>query len=479
LSDQEASKATKTKYRDWSSKAHARYMPLSGVASTDEAKAFIGALVSYFTESKPRSPRAQMASKDKLFDAIAAITADLFASAATQANRLSYRNVRPAAFSRQPVPYRSFVQAMEFLQSNAYVEVLPGGYSRDGGFEAEPDGTFIGDTKTKGSGRGLATRYRATSKLMELGSIHGVTPNRVNVHFKQRVPHQRIVLRPAKLSNLNDLSSRRDMSFEWSDLARSLDKEVSELNDFLASFTFENCERQGYYRVFNGGDRADFQWNLGGRLFDHARKESFQLLSDSKRLNILINGSKVEEVDVRGSHITILHGLRGHEPDWLHDPYEMPDADLPRGVIKYWMTISLGHWKFHSKWPDGTAKHLGIAKTILSRKYPIKAIEKKMLQRYPILQRYHQTASIHQLMFVESQIILDAMKGLASIGIPSLSVHDSLIVRESDTKHAIEQVTVNFRKHTNLCPWLKVSKQGGLVDYITPEMSDEDDARSF
>ncbi len=263
------------------------------------------------------------------------------------------------------------------------------------------------------------------------------------------------------------------------DRTRQLEQDIRQLNDFLGQFQFAGCERLGYCRIFNCGDRKDFRWNLGGRLYDHARKESYQLLPESQRLKIKIDGAAVAEVDIRGSFLTIFYGLMKHEPPWENDPYEVDNDDLPRDVVKHWMTITLGHSQYHKRWPTGTADRFDMTSKAFSRKYPIREVQQAVLKKHPLLLKYHRVSSVFDLMFVESEIILGAMKELMNSNIPTLAVHDSLIVRQDHADDAIASLFRAFVKHARVTPHLKVSFANGRTKVIKPDDRGDYDAAYF
>ena len=60
-------------------------------------------------------------------------------------------------------------------------------------------------------------------------------------------------------------------------------------------------------------------------------------------------------------------------------------------------------------------------------------------------------------MFIESQAMIGTMCELMSRGIPSLSVHDSLIVLASDREIAEQTLSKHYRKETGTVPVLKVN----------------------
>ena len=61
-------------------------------------------------------------------------------------------------------------------------------------------------------------------------------------------------------------------------------------------------------------------------------------------------------------------------------------------------------------------------------------------------------------MFVESKVIIAAMQELMAKGVPSMPVHDSLIVQASKEALAVNTLIHQFRAHTGVVPKLDVSR---------------------
>lgn len=467
--------------KNWSSKSEARFMALSAVPATDVAQAVINATLVAITDRFPAKRNVHIKSAQKHSDAVAAILYDLLKAAATDLQRRSYRLIRPAAFKGQHVSYRFFTEVIDAMEEAKLVQRQVGGFSRSGGFDADPDGDFIGFIKSsdKALGSGIATRFVGTSNLLKLAEVNGLSIPDIDKHFRHRPPTHVLELKRSKHNIGSSPDSGPQIPIVANDRTRQIEHDVRQLNDFLGRFHFEGCQRLGYYRVFNCGDRKDFRWNLGGRLFDHARKESYQFLPERERLRIKIDGAAVAEVDIRGSFLTIFYGLMKHEPPWEDDPYEVDNDDLPRDIVKHWMTITLGHNKYHERWPTGTAKRLDISPKAFSRKYPIRKVQDAVLKKHPVLRKYHRVSSVFDLMFVESEIILGAMKELMNSNIPSLTVHDSLIVRQGDSDDAIASLFRAFVKHARVTPHLKVSFANGRTKVIKPSDRGDYDAAHF
>jgi len=81
-----------------------------------------------------------------------------------------------------------------------------------------------------------------------------------------------------------------------------------------------------------------------------------------------------------------------------------------------------------------------------------------ILEYFPMLADWpSQRVTWADLMFIESEIVIGTMLELMrSYGAPSFPVHDSIIVRKSDTELALDILSQQFSSKTGIRPKLKV-----------------------
>jgi hypothetical protein len=80
--------------------------------------------------------------------------------------------------------------------------------------------------------------------------------------------------------------------------------------------------------------------------------DSYQQMPAEDRSKIKLNGEPVVELDIRASHLTILHAkLRRPFDPAGDDPYRHPK--IPRYVLKAWVTMTLGYDRFQTRWSSG------------------------------------------------------------------------------------------------------------------------------
>jgi len=161
---------------------------------------------------------------------------------------------------------------------------------------------------------------------------------------------------------------------------------------------------------------------------------------------VRIKGELVKELDIRASFLTILYAQRCQSLDLSTDPYEI--EGIPRDVVKQWVVMTLGHDSYHRSWPIAFKdKFFAEEGTELQKVHPIKKVRAAVLNRHPVIAKsQNHPTDIFDLMYLESEAMVRAMLQLKRVyGIPSLTVHDSILVRERDVCAAAEVLSRSFR----------------------------------
>ena len=224
------------------------------------------------------------------------------------------------------------------------------------------------------------------------------------------------------------------MRFEQTPVTEKLERELKGLNSFLDSFELQGGIHRGYIRVFNNGDHPKFEWNMGGRLYSYG-EANYQQMDRTDRLKMTINGEPVCEIDIRASYLTVFHALYGEDFDADKDPYDVPGlGPEARDVVKMWVTASFGNNAPITKWPrELVAKYRERTGKSLGKRYSASKVAEKVLQAFPLLARLGEIVDGRErgwaeLMFIESQAMHATMLELMDEEMPSLAVHDSIIV---------------------------------------------------
>jgi hypothetical protein len=307
---------------------------------------------------------------------------------------------------------------------------------------------------------GKLTRYRATPRLLEIAAGHGITPANVLEHFRFEFEM------PSELVWLTQPSVRTPDTPK----VAKLRSDVAELNAFFSKQTLtpSTIKHLGWIRMFHG--YADgYRWNKGGRLYSQPQGLAcYQSQPEATRLEMRINGERVIEIDLSSSYLTIFYALCDEQLDTTQDAYAgiLGPTPLDRHVAKFWINASFGNSKPLSRWSKDVLKSL---ETQLTKKglsgfdpklYPMKRIKEKVLERHPLLARWGdqirgRVRGYGDLMYIESEAIIGAMLELMrDHQVPSLPVHDSLIVPALRFNVAKGALIHHFRKQTGVVPRL-------------------------
>ena len=405
------------------------------------------------TDRKRKNRRGKDA-LEKYHRATGAVIADLILGFRREKSPLSYRTLSPATFTDGPVSYRTFKSIIDTLVGLGLAfKAAQGFYKRE----------------IISSGR--ATRYGLSTLLLEIAADFEITPANIDKHFACELPRTPLVLHSAKerhdwkhsISRYRPFKGKKTVRFEPTDQTTKLEAEVTELNEFFSGFKLEGGTHRGYRRIFNLGSEVGYRWNKGGRLYS-AGDENYQMLSADERARMRISGELVAELDIRASFLTILYAQRCQTLDLSTDPYEV--QGIPRHVVKQWVVMTLGHDTYHRSWPKSFKdKFFEETGEELQKVHPVRMVRDAVLGKHPVIakcQNHH--TDIFDLMYLEAEAMVRAMLQLKrAYGIPSLTVHDSIIVRERDVCAAAEAVTRSFKSVCGVEPEFGNWKRPGSV----------------
>ena len=191
-------------------------------------------------------------------------------------------------------------------------------------------------------------------------------------------------------------------------------------------------------RIFNQGSLKS-----GGRLYGR-----WQTLPETERLNLLIAGEAVCEIDVKAMFLNICNAKFGSRIPFTDDPYIMipfvgrvndPDRKASmRKLAKLLMSAYLSNGGNVNQFPKGSKKDPANNNETMSvrQQYdiPEKAKAKDyfddILNTFPFLKLV--TDNSYDLMFIESEIMIKAMSELINIGIVTYPIHDCLMCKRTD-----------------------------------------------
>jgi hypothetical protein len=169
------------------------------------------------------------------------------------------------------------------------------------------------------------------------------------------------------------------------------------------------------------------------------------------------------ELDIRASFLTIYYAKLGHHLDVLVDPYAvegLPTAMpwTPRDIVKAWIVSAFGAGKLPLRWGNRIIQeYKEYAGRKLANDFPIKMVQQAVLTKHPLLEQIGSTTlNSLDLMFLESQAVISTINKLIELGIPSLPVHDSLIVKRQDAEAAKASLEYEYESIIGVRPFVRV-----------------------
>ena len=430
-------------------------------AITDEANAVVDKLCGLIADEELRRSRKNKRGKKTQAGfrrAVEAFVGDLLVAQRREFSEgWTWRRTHRKHFTGREVTHANFknvrdgLLALEMVKQTKPVQDVVG---FDGG-----DGRAFA--------RGWAPRFRATEKLLKFTQSHGVGTAEAGKHFVlTAAPKELIQVREAK-PRVYGVDRPKGGKIDWrSEFKGELLKEgeklaaqLKELNEFLAGVEIRGGGHSGYWRGYNEGCHSDFDWNRGGRLYSYG-DQNYQNMPRSERLRMTLNGEPVCEIDIHASYLTLYLAGRDQALD-RPDAYVLDGlGQEARDAVKTWFTITFGKEKLCERWPAKAKKNY--IKNNPGRdlsEYPARVIRDHALQTYPAMSKWETEAARGfgwaYLMWVESVAMEFTMRDLMELGVPSLSVHDSLIVPLSKCEVAERQLSDRYHWVCQFRPILK------------------------
>ncbi len=199
-------------------------------------------------------------------------------------------------------------------------------------------------------------------------------------------------------------------------------------------------------RIFNQGSLKS-----GGRLYGR-----WQTLPETERLNLLIDGEAVCEIDVKAMFLNICNAQFGIGIPFTEDPYTMiefvgtvndPDRQASmRKLAKLLLSTYLSNGNKVDRFPKGSKKDPENNNQILSVREQFNLLKDAkaedyfddILNTFPFLKMVTDTS--YDLMFIESEIMIKAMSELISIGIVTYPIHDCLMCKRTDEEVVVKAI---------------------------------------
>ncbi|WP_070156907.1 hypothetical protein [Sphingobium phenoxybenzoativorans] len=433
------------------------YLDLERMPISDEAVALVDHLISQMKPWLGAKPRQAGLSK-----ALGTILPCLLEAVDGDANGYAYRPMNAAEFTDQPIGHRPFQRVVKAMVKAGYLSVTPGSC---------PTKPTTDDPRT-------STQFRPSIELWLLCSDLGVSPLDWEPHFGYRPAPARV----AKPILLNSSTKARYKGYRREKVesvpmavplscpkVADLADEVNALNAFLSKQDIQPQRLyRGLHRIFSDGDLASpYGWDKGGRLYCRGggyqnipHKQNPKKPDEPFRQMITINGQQLVEVDLKGSHLRILYALKGIPLNESDDPYHVPGLD--RDIVKSWVTMTLGHNKFHKYWTaDIKKKYTENELTegrVLQEDYPYQQVHNQIMKELTIFSDWPVSKwRWGDFQYIESCILIDAMNELClEKGIPALPLHDSLLVPSLYAHEAQAALSWAFYKRLNARPGISI-----------------------
>jgi hypothetical protein len=381
----------------------------------------------------------------RFVDALIRFVGDLL-RARTGANTTGriYRPIGKSDFAEAPVKYDMFIKARDGLKALGLVG------HRKGHTRYQETGF---DVRVTVSGR--AARFWATTKLLKLAEDHGITSDNVGAHFFPEPPTNPLVLKDYATGRGQNKEQGRRIKYKHTPQTERLERDVKELNAFLARVKLTGGKHEGYLRIFN-----NHAWDKGGRLYSEG-EGNYQQLPEEERLKMTINEEPVAEIDIKASHLTIYHAMVGEPLDGRSDPYAR--AGIARDVAKLWCMESFGNSRPKTRWSVETIKKYRERGQELPR---ARVVAKAMLEAFPALKRLEEHPQIWaDLQFKEAEAVVGTMLILMRRHeVPSLSMHDGLIVPGWRWELAKDILRREYRRVVGVEPMLTVEPDPQYFD---------------
>ena len=426
----------------------ARFMGLMCPASSPQSKLLVNDLVDILIKTEQRQRARKSDDMAAFRNGVSLITGDLLIAMEVKEAGWSYHALSPAAFNERPIGYKTFKSIVKAMEKAGLIEVSLGRNAKGVQFEGMTTTSYHPS---------LATRFKPTMALIGLAEEATIVEEGASKHFLHQLPKRVIEVR-GRSSTVRGIKTKGSkIRFTHSDKSLAMEAEIKELNSFLVSFDLDGAGFSGYRRLFNDGDVEGFDFQRGGRVYavgDH----SYQGMKQQDRARMRIGGEEVVEIDINASYLTILHGISGFALPERDDIYDISGID--RAIVKAWITSTIGHHSFHSRWPKNALAEIKAAEIDKPKSMTMASLQPTILDHFPMLSDWpSQKITWADLMFIESEIVIGTMVELMrSYGAPCFSVHDSIIVRKKDQKIAVNTLENQFLGRASVEPKLKVKQ---------------------
>ncbi|MCA1544163.1 hypothetical protein I6F18_29925 [Bradyrhizobium sp. NBAIM32] len=254
-----------------------------------------------------------------------------------------------------------------------------------------------------------------------------------------------IVLKEGK----DDDGRAATIAFRETAKTRQLARQMGRINEFLRSANIEVADqnaglslgrdgqviapyRRSLRRIFNNAD-----WKQGGRLaggfwMGMERTQRFE--------RIRIDGERIADVDYRQLFPRLAY-VRADKPQPKGDIYDVAGDGSGRDGWKTLMNAMLFSDGLLRNWPEGTLQHFPSG-------FKLRTATEMLAARHQPIAHLFGTGLGFQLMRLESDMLIEIIAHLASLGVTALPLHDAVLVAESKAYVAADAMQAAFSMAT-------------------------------
>jgi len=414
--------------------AKASRAELNATAVSDAAKelteCLLDGMITFEMAKGLRKRRPKSKDRNGLHRAIEGFTCDLILGQGhTASSGFVYRAVG-RDFETTRTTKKTFSRVYKTWKAMGWIEVFRG-FQQHGDFE----GSSVVESR-------VASRFRASSSLMTLCRKHCITPKNLWDHYT------------VELSDIDAVVIRKDdgaMVLSTSAEYEQQRKSVELINKALSQHSFSFPRRPQLKRSFRADQDGRCDYRTGGRFFSLGA-DSYQQMKRVERAKIEIDGHPTVEVDVKASHPTIAHHLLQANEPLPTDPYDIPG--YPREVIKTATVIAFGKGGPPSRWRKDQKDELAALYGGDRNRVPrVTQVWNSIVKALPFLERLEEGITDWGIIqYLEAEALRTAMERLWDQEIPSLPVHDSLIVPAWASNAAREAIIDGYERVIGVTP---------------------------
>lgn len=418
-------------------------IPMSGPAK-DWVDWLVKRTLKHEAKKYPRKRKRKLKDQEAFTEAVGAFAADLLLHQRNEASEgFMYRRLDREELSSTLVSGTNFEKLITYWSELDWLE-------KTGHIKAYDD--FEGD---RIDGYAKARRYRATPAFINDAETFQLTPASLVRNFEASHKHATVVqMRNSKSFKNGSTQRGKNVRIKGPKFQAQLTT-MRKLNQLMLSHQYSLSEPPMLRRLFNCADRKGFKFDLGGRFYCSSI-DNWMDIPKAERRKILIDGQQTHEIDVRASHLSILYAL-SEQPMPSGDPYDSPG--YPREIVKQVIVAAIGSGKLPVRWPKGFneayKKEYG---HLPSADYKLKDVVTAVVKKHPVLKKLKKDRlDWANLQFEESECFLITMLELHQVhGVPSLPVHDSLIVRSSDVFLAHDVLQKAYKSRLGFSPTITI-----------------------